>query len=128
MTIRIADQTQSDMVDVPAVAANSGKVIIYTGAQPLDPDDADTGTKLVEFDLQATAFTGTGATRTCAGVPISGTGLAAGTAGWFQVVGSADEDIIDGSVGTDLTLDNTSIEVGQTVNLTSLTLTMPMSA
>jgi hypothetical protein len=63
--------------------------------------------------------------------PVEGTAGAAGTAAsarLYNNAGSPDEQITGltvGTSGTDVTIDNTSISNGQTVNLTSLSITMP---
>lgn len=60
---------------------------------------------------------------------MSTTGLAGGTAGYFRIVDSAGTTChLQGTVtatggGGDMTIDNTSIASGQTVNVTSFTLT-----
>lgn len=104
---------------------------VYTGSQPASAEDAATGTLLATFSLDGTAAFGAAATgvATLDVTPaISTTGAAAGTAGWFRAADSTDTNRIDGSVGQgsgDLSLDNTVIAVGQTVNLVSWTVTMP---
>ncbi len=55
---------------------------------------------------------------------------ATGTAAWFRAYDSDDTAILDGSVGTsdaDMIIDNTSINSGQTVSISSWTITMPES-
>lgn len=104
---------------------------VYTGTQPASAEDAATGTLLVTFSLDGTAAFGASSSgvATLDVVPaISAVAGAAGTAGWFRAADSTDTNRIDGSVGQgsgDLSLDNTTIANGQTVNLVSWTVTMP---
>jgi hypothetical protein len=66
---------------------------------------------------------------TAAGLPKSGTGLAAAGAGTaatkYDVTDSADTVIWSGTIPADLTLDNASIAENQTVTITSWTHTQP---
>jgi hypothetical protein len=81
---------------------------------------------LCTITLQDPAHTRSGAVLTLAGVPLSGTASGTGTAAKFTVTDSNDNIIYQGSVGTggsDLTIDNTSIASGQTVQVTSHTYT-----
>lgn len=104
---------------------------IYTGSQPASAEDAATGTLLATFNLDGTAAFGASSSGTATldvSPAISTTGAATGTAGWFRAADSSDTNRIDGSVGQgsgDLSLDNTSIVSGQTVNLVSWTVTVP---
>jgi hypothetical protein len=84
---------------------------------------------LVTFTITWSA--GSAGVQAVASTPVSGTAGAAGTAAaarLYNNAGSPDEQITGltvGTSGTDVTIDNTSISNGQTVNLTSLSLTMP---
>ncbi|RSN65406.1 hypothetical protein DMH01_03245 [Amycolatopsis sp. WAC 04182] len=135
MATRLADASQQaacdavvDRIDV----GGAGTLKIYTGSQPADADTTPAGTLLVTIALAATAFgaaTSAG-TASLASTPRSGTGVAAGTAGCFVVESGGGAKVFGGSVtatggGGDLTLDNTSIAVGQTVNVGTLTFTHP---
>lgn len=135
MTTRIPDASQQaacdavvDRIDV----GGAGSLKIYTGSQPADADSTPAGTLLVTISLAATAFgsASSAGTATLASTPRSGTAVAAGTAGCFEVVSGGGLKVFQGSVtatggGGDLTVDNTSIASGQTVNISSLTYTQP---
>lgn len=135
MTTRIPDASQQaacDAVVDRTDVGGAGSLKIYSGSQPADADTAPTGTLLVTIALAATAFGSANSSgqASLASTPRSGTGAAAGTAGWFRIVSGGGSNVMDGSVtatggGGDLTLDNTSIAVGQTVNINSLTYTQP---
>jgi hypothetical protein len=107
-------------VDLADQGAGAGKLKIKA-----------TSTVLCTITLSDPAF-GNAATgvATASGLPLSGTGSAAGSANAFDVTDSDDNVLWSGTVtatggGGDLTLDNVSIGVGQTVNITSWTHTQP---
>jgi hypothetical protein len=115
-----------DRVDAGAAA---GKLQIYT---------ASYGTLLAEFTLSDPAFgnatTASPSVATAAGLPLSTTAAATGTAAAFRVVDSDNntqwEATGAAAVGTSgsgamVIVTNTSIASGQTVNLTACTLSMP---
>jgi hypothetical protein len=110
----------------------SAKLMIYTGAVPANCAAATTGTKLVEWDLASDwAAAASGGTKTFNGLPIAGTAVATGTAGYVRLF--ATDGTTCGSQGTvtltggggDMTIDNTSIATSQAVNVTGFTWTAP---
>jgi hypothetical protein len=119
---------------------DSGVLEIRSGAAP-GPNAADGGTLLASITLPADAF-GAASTGACAksGTWEDTSANATGTAAHFRIkqtgdtggaTGTADERI-EGTVtgtggGGDLELDNTSIASGQTVTITSFSVTMPAS-
>lgn len=142
MATRLAAATRNASanaaVDLLDGGASPGFVEIRTGTQPAGPDTTTgLGTLLVTVELAATAYGAASAgTAALAGTPLSGTAVATNTAGWFRMyhgdTASGGVGVIDGSVtatggGGDLELDNTSIAVDQTVNITSLPYTQPAS-
>ena len=123
---------------------------VYSGAQPSDADDAETGTLLVTITESGGAFSGGAVTNGLNFGNVSdgvlsmetdevwqGTGLAAGTAGWFRcydnsyTTGSSTSAIrFDGSVassGSQFNMSNTTISVGGTNTVDSVAITMPAS-
>ena len=107
------------------------KLRILTGAQPANCATAQTGTQLLEMTLPADWMAAaSGGTKSLSGTWQT-TGAAAGTAGYYRLVDNAGTTCHEqGSVtatggGGDITLDNTSIASGQTVTITSKTLTGP---
>lgn len=108
--------------------SGAGKVRVYTGTAP-SIDSAVTGTLLVEWTLSDPAFgTASSGTITAASMPKSGTGVGAGTAGYFRVVDSAGNAVYQGSVtatggGGDMTMSTTTISVDLAVSLTALSYT-----
>ena len=106
----------------------SGLLRIYSGSQPANPDSAVTSqVKLAELACNASAFAAaaSGGVLTASAVS-SANAIASGTASWFRLTRSDGTPVIDGTVGTsgtDLVIDNISINSGQSVSVTSLTVT-----
>jgi len=125
------------VVDLLDAGAGAGLLRIYdsTGAgQPTNPDIAVTSQVLLaELTLSDPAFgnaadAAPGATATASAITDDSAANATGTATWFRAVDSNGLAVIDGSVGTsgaDLNLATTSITTGQTVSVTSWTITQP---
>ncbi|MDX3100456.1 hypothetical protein [Nonomuraea angiospora] len=137
MVTRIPDGVRSaacdavvDRVDVGTTNA-AGRLRVYSGAQPASANNAPTGTLLAEVPLALPAFTAaSNGVATLLGVPLSASGLAAGTAGWFRIVDRDAATVIDGSAGTagtQLILNTATISPGVTVQINSGTITMPGS-
>lgn len=114
----------------------AGTIKVYSGTQPVNANTAITGTLLATFTLDNPAFGAASAgVITLAAVPLSTTGVAAGTATHFRCASGGTGGVgtvFDGSVtatggGGQLQLNTTSISVGVTVQITSGTYTMPAS-
>jgi hypothetical protein len=106
----------------------SGLLRLYNGTQPASPDTAvGSQVKLAELTCNATAFAGAASSGVLTASAISSANaVASGTASWFRLTKSDGTAVIDGTVGTsgaDLIIDNTSINSGQSVSVTSLTVT-----
>jgi hypothetical protein len=135
VTTRLPDASQqaaADAVVDRTDVGGAGSLKIYTGTQPADADSTPAGTLLVTIALAATAFGSASAagTATLASVPRTGTAVAAGTAGCFEVLSGGGLKVFQGTVtatggGGDLTVDNTNIASAQVVNVSSLTYTQP---
>jgi hypothetical protein len=131
----------SDAAVIAAVAAetallNTGFLVIYTGTQPADANQALTGTLLATLPLSATAFgaptasgsTGSRIVTATANTITSATAGNSGTAGYFALL-KADGTTVNamGSVGTggaDLNLNSLSISSGANVSCSAFTITM----
>jgi hypothetical protein len=123
-----------DLIDGGSAA---GTLKIYTGSQPTNPDTSASGTLLATFTLDATAFgDASNGVATLASTPLSTTGAADGTAGWFRVetggTGGAGA-VFDGTVtftigGGTIELNTSTISNGVTVEITSGTFTMPVGS
>jgi hypothetical protein len=121
---------------------------IYSGSQPADADQAETGTKLLRITASGGAFTpGVAANGLSFGDPAGGViakatgetwvgaGIASGVAGWFRCysniykTGQSTSAVrFDGSVGTSgsqLNLSTTSIVQNQNTTIDTFQLTFP---
>lgn len=101
---------------------------IYSGSVPASCAAAATGVELASGTLPSDWLNSPlSGSVTIAGGPWSITGVAAGTGGYFRILSGATCHIqgtvtISGS-GGDMTLDNTSIAVGQTISVNGFTMT-----
>jgi len=134
MTVRLATATRNALTAAATAAIDAGPaggtIDVRTGTQPLTANDAATGTLLLTWTLDATASFGAptaGIAELDATPVITTTGLAAGTAGWARIKDSTGATVLDIAVGTELSLDNAVVAVGQTVNLTVGTITTTAS-
>jgi hypothetical protein len=125
-------------LDAGCALANTGKLRVYSGAQPTDANTAvGAQTLLGEFTMNATAFAasvaaGTAPTRsaTATANAISNiTALATGTAAWFRLVKSDGTTVLfDGTVGLsgcDLNLTDITLTAGETMSVSSFTVSNP---
>ena len=116
------------LIDAGAAA---GVLRIYDGSQPADADTAvSTQNILSEHTLSdPSAAAASGGVLTFSAVGSDTSANNTGTATWFRISDSNGNAVLDGDVSTsaagtgDLQLDSTSITSGQTVNITSLTIT-----
>lgn len=111
---------------VESTAGATAKLRIYTGAAPANCAAAATGTLLVDMTLPADWMAAASSGSKAKSGTWSGTGVAAGTAGYFRIVDNAGTTAhIQGTCGIgtgDLQLDNTSIAISQTVTVNTFTL------
>lgn len=129
ITANVANNMINAGVGTPA---SSGKLAIYTGTQPSTGGGALSGnTLLVQFSLPSGVFpSASGGVLTAGSIPTAVAGNT-GTATWFRLYQSdGTTTIVDGTVGTsgaDLNLASTTITTGDTIAITSFTITMPQS-
>ena len=111
---------------VETATGASAKLRIYTGAAPANCAAAATGTLLVDMTLPADWMAAASSGSKAKAGTWSGTGVAAGTAGYFRIVDNAGTTAhIQGTCGIgtgDLQLDNTNIAISQTVTVNTFTL------
>lgn len=132
MAIQLSTLVRNAMLDaMETQIGTSAKIEIYTGSPPASCAASATGTKLAEFalasDWAANAASGSKAFNSISPT----TGLAAGNAGYYRLTGS--DGTTTGEQGTitvtggggDMTIDNVSIAIGQTVNVTGWSWTEP---
>lgn len=140
MAIKLANNSAKAaadaVVDLIDAGAGAGKLRIYDGSQPADPDTAvSTQTLLAELTFGDPAFGAAadgnpGGVATANSITSDAAANATGTASWFRVVDSDGNAIFDGTVGTsgaDLNLATVSIVTNVEVEVTSFTYTQPES-
>lgn len=113
---------------ITTAIGSSGKLKIYSGTQPTDPDTAlGAQVLLASLALSTTAAgAASGGTLTFSAISNDASADNTGTAAWFSVTTSADARVIEGTVGlssTDMIIDNTSITAGQIVSCSSFVIT-----
>ena len=131
MALQLSVAVRDARLDAIQTAMGTSAIIeIWSGSMPANCAAGTTGTKLVEYALASSYFGSASAgAKTLSSLPITGTGLANGTAGYFRMFASDDATChMQGTItvtggGGDMTLDNTAINSGQSVNLTGFTLT-----
>lgn len=134
MTVRIAVAVRNAMIDTWVDSLDGGAgaatIEIRSGTQPADADTTATGTLLATLTCADPAFDAAsgGSAAIDADPDLSATASNTGTASWARVKDSDGDTIFDGSVGTsgtDFIITSTSITSGQTVTLTSGTVSIP---
>lgn len=128
MTLQYSVAVNNARLDAFETAAGtSAKLRIYTGSVPANCAAAATGTLLVEMALPSDWMGAASAGVKAKAGTWSGTGAAAGTAGYFRIVDNAGTTThAQGTCGLasgDMALDNTSIAVSQVVTVNSFSLT-----
>lgn len=133
MSLQFSTTYRNALLNQLATTAGGSEVIkIWTGSAPANCAASDSGTKLAEYDLGASGDwnAASGGAMTLAGLTLSATAAGTGTAGYFRLYNSSANCHMQGTVtatggGGDMTLDNTNIASGQTVQITGFTLTAP---
>lgn len=123
------------VVDLLDAGASAGYIQCRTGAAPSNVDDAASGTLLGTLTLSDPAFGNAadinpGARATASAITGDSSADATGTIGYCRAYDSNNVAIIQGTAGTssaDFIFDSVSVTAGQTINLTSWTVTMPES-
>ncbi|HEX7330324.1 MAG TPA: hypothetical protein VF290_02425 [Pyrinomonadaceae bacterium] len=131
MAERLNDAARNRQSDSIGDDFNNGTLKIYTGSQPA-AGAAATGTLLVTITLPADAMGAAASGVASKSGTWSGTAGNTGTAGWFRIESSAGSRWYDGAVtatggGGEIELTSTSITSGQTVTITSFSVTQPAS-
>lgn len=131
MAERLNDAARNRQADSIGDDFNNATLKIYTGSQPA-AGGAATGTLLVTITLPADAMGAAASGVASKSGTWSGTASDTGTAGWFRIESSAGSRWYDGAVtatggGGEIELTSTSIVSGQTVTITSFSVTQPAS-
>jgi hypothetical protein len=132
MAVQWADAVRNAMLDAWETAIGTSALLrIYSGTPPADESTALSGnTLLKEFamasDWAAAAATGS---KGLNNLPLSGAAAATGVASFYRIYNSGGTTCYEqgtvGTSGTDMIIDNTSINSGQTVNVTAFSKTAP---
>lgn len=131
MAIQLSTAVRNGRLDsIETVIGTSAVLKIFSGSMPANCAAADSGTKLVEMalpsDWMAAASSGS---KSKTGTWSDSSADATGTAGYFRIYASDGSTCgLQGTVtatsgGGDMELDNVSIASGQTVTVTTFTLT-----
>lgn len=131
MTITLATSVRNAVVDALVALidadAGAGTLKIYDGTKPAGPNTAiTTQVLLATFNLGVTSYGAASAgVATLQGTPLSATGVAASTATWFRVADNTGDPCMDGTCGTDLTMNTYVVSIGVNLQITSGTITAP---
>lgn len=131
MTVQFSTAVRNAMLDsIETTIGTTAKIQIWTGSVPANCGTASSGTKLAEWTLASDwASNAASGTKVLTSTPLSTTGVAAGTAGYYRFTDSAGttchEQGTVGTSGTDMIIDNAVIAVSQTINITAFSKTAP---
>jgi len=128
MAIQLSAAVRQSMIATYiATVSTTPKLNFYSGTKPTATTSAATGTTLATLTLPSTWVTSAAGVTTIASGPWTGTGISAGTIGYFRLNDSANTTVIeqgDVAVGSgDINLDNNVIAVGQTISISTWTRT-----
>lgn len=129
MAISISAAAAQALASALATDIGSGAIIdIRSGSKPATPETTATGTLLASVTLTG-SFTASGGTLTAAD-PAAASVIASGTAGWFRIKTSGSVGKADGTVGTsgaDMNLSSVALVSGGSVDLSTVSLTLPVA-
>lgn len=130
MALQLSDAVRNARLDAFTTVTGASAIMrIRTGAAPANVAAADSGTVVATITLPATWMNAaSGGTKTLAGTWTLASADATGTAAHFRIYTSGGTAELQGTVtatggGGDLTLDSVSIVAGQSVTITTFTLT-----
>ncbi len=128
MTISFSTAVRNAGLDSFETTVGTSAVLkIWTGSAPASANAADTGTALVSITLPSDWMAAAASGAKSKSGTWSASASAFGTAGYFRIYASDGTTCgmqgTCGTSGTDMILDNTSINSGQTVTVSTFTLT-----
>lgn len=129
MALKFSTAVRNARLDSIETTIGTGAVVkIRTGTPPADCAAADSGTALIEFTLASDYMDDAASgSKDFSNTPVEVTADATGTAGHYRVYNSAETVChMQGTVGesgTDMIIDNTSINSGQTTRISSWSIT-----
>jgi hypothetical protein len=107
---------------IQSTVGASGVLKIFSGAEPANCAASDPSGLLCTITLPATFLASSGGVTALAGT-WTASASATGTAATFRIYDGSSVCHVQGNCTTDLVLNNTSITSGQTVNVTSFSVT-----
>jgi hypothetical protein len=133
MSLQFSAAVRNAMLDAIETASGTTAIVkIFTSTMPASTVTASAGSPLVSWTLASDwAAAASGGSKAFSATPLQASAIATGTAGYFRLFDSTGTTChMQGTVtltggGGDMTLDNTSINSGQAVQITSWTLTAP---
>lgn len=125
MTLHYSAGVRNAQLDAKETTIGTAPLLqIWTGSAPANCAAASTGTKLVEMTLPSDWLANASAGAKAKSGSWSGTAVAGGTGGYYRIMDSAGTTCHEqGDIGTEMTLDNTSIASGQVVTVTAYSTT-----
>jgi hypothetical protein len=130
MTIQMSSAMRNARVAaIETAIGTTPKVSIRSGTQPAGCSSADSGTEIIRYTLASDWSTQTSGVLTFTSTPISGTATGTATAAHYRIYATDGTTChMQGTVtatggGGDMTVDNTSVTTGQTVQITGWTIT-----
>ena len=128
MALQLSTSVRNAMLDAIETTVGTSAILeLRTGSVPATCATADSGTLLISYSLASDwAAAASSASKALNNTPLTGSATGTGTAGHFRLKDSggttchAQGTITATGGGGDMTVDNTSIASGQTVNVTSL--------
>jgi len=124
MQLAIAGRNAS--IDAVNTLLNGGTLEIRTGA-PAAIDGAPTGTVLATLTINATAFSAASAGSATYNAIADVTATSAGVAGHYVAKDSGGNSERNGTVGVEMTLNNTTFGIGDDVSVTGWTFSQATS-
>jgi hypothetical protein len=128
MALQYSTSLRNNQVDqIESTIGGAPKLRILTGSPPSNCASTQAGTLLVEITLPTDWLSAASGGAVSKNGTWSNTASATGTAGYFRIVDSSGTTChMQGTVGTsstDMIIDNTSINSGQTVTVTTFSIT-----
>lgn len=130
MAVQLSVAVRNAMLDqIETTIGTTPYLDLRTGAQPADCSQADAGTELEHMALPSDWLAAASSGSKAKNGTWTGTADAAGTAAHFRIKETTDTTChMQGSItatsgGGDMELDNTTIAIGQTITVSTFTIT-----
>lgn len=137
MAFQFSTGLRNTMLDAglgPAFDGGTCVLELRNGTQPANANTAPAGSVLATVTLPSDSFSAAASGTIAKAGTWSGTASATGTPTWFRIRTAGDagttnttDKRLDGAVGSDLTLDSSTVTSGQTITVATATFTQPAS-